>query len=212
MVVTGVRSSCDASATKRRRRASLAARSANAPSMVVSITLSASPSSRASVPSASAGTRCERSPAAIAPAVLVMRLSGRTPSRNTQNPTSARIPVTNAMAATSSHRSLVMVASTSFSDNPTTSTAVGRRSASTRYRPEPELLATVNALSVRAAASACATLTSGTPASSPATLGRRSTRVWPAAMRSAYTAVGAANVVPMATSGGGSCAPACTSC
>ena len=41
--------------------------------------LSAAPSSPASVPAATSGTRCERSPPAIAVAVSVMRLIGRTP-------------------------------------------------------------------------------------------------------------------------------------
>ena len=63
-----------------------------------------------------------------------------------------------AIAANSTIRSRLMVASTSCSDSPTTSTAPGTRTASTRYRPDPEMLAAVNASPVRRRRDTCAAL------------------------------------------------------
>ena len=59
--VSGVRSSCEASARNCRRRRSVSSRSLNAPSMSSSMVLSARPSSPTSVGPASL-TRCDRSP------------------------------------------------------------------------------------------------------------------------------------------------------
>ena len=78
---SGVRSSCDASARKRRRRSSLAWRSAKACSRRPSIALSAIPSRPTSVFGVAGLTRRDRSPPAIAPAVSPMRSSGRRPMR-----------------------------------------------------------------------------------------------------------------------------------
>ena len=72
--VSGVRSSCEASATNRRRRASDAVRSANASSICASIAFSARPRRPTSVCSSAGSTRRERSPAAIAPAVSPISL------------------------------------------------------------------------------------------------------------------------------------------
>ncbi len=63
MVARGVRSSCEASATNWRSRASDAVRWSKASSMRPSIPLSASPRSPASVPGVPSGTRADRSPA-----------------------------------------------------------------------------------------------------------------------------------------------------
>ena len=53
--------------------------------------------------------------------------------------------MTMAMAASSTHRNLPIVASTSCSERPTTLTErSGKRVARTRYRPEPVVLDTVN--------------------------------------------------------------------
>ena len=73
----GVRSSCEASEMKRRRRASEAERSANASSICPSIAFSAPPSRPISVVPPSGSTRRERSPAPMAAAVSSMRRSGR---------------------------------------------------------------------------------------------------------------------------------------
>ena len=78
--MSGVRSSCDASPTNRRSRASDAVRSANAASIWPIIALSASPSRPTSVCSSAGSTRRDRSPAAIAPAVSPICSSGRSPS------------------------------------------------------------------------------------------------------------------------------------
>ena len=77
--VIGVRSSCEASPTNRRRRSSEARRSSNAASIWVSIALSEVPSLPISVSSSAGSTRRDRSPAAIAPAVSPIVSSGRNP-------------------------------------------------------------------------------------------------------------------------------------
>ena len=118
--MTGVRSSCEASATNCRSRASDADRSSNASSMRVSIVLSASPSSPASVPSCPTGTRCERSPAAIAVAVAVICFTGRTPRRITHQVTSPRRPSTSPVMITSTQMSRLTEASTSASESAAT--------------------------------------------------------------------------------------------
>ena len=77
MVTSGVRSSCEASAAKRRIRASDAIRAAKAVSMCASMALSELPSRPTSVLGFSISTRRDRSPAAIAAAVFSTRASGR---------------------------------------------------------------------------------------------------------------------------------------
>ena len=76
-----MRSSCEASARKRRSRLSPASRSAKAASICASIAFRDRPSRPTSVRSLSGSTRRERSPAAICPATSPIRRSGRRPSR-----------------------------------------------------------------------------------------------------------------------------------
>ena len=99
--MSGVRSSCDASPTKRRSRASDAVRSANAGSICCIIWFSASPSRPTSVCSSAVSTRRERSPAAIAPAVCCMSSSGRSPSFTTHHARIASASNTPAATTTS---------------------------------------------------------------------------------------------------------------
>ena len=115
MVVTGVRSSWEASATKRRSRSWDAARSVNASSRWSSIWLSATPSCPASVDGETSGTRRERSPLAICSAVRVICLIGRMPSRTTHQATAARSSRTMPVATASSVINRVIVSSTSVS-------------------------------------------------------------------------------------------------
>ena len=77
MLVSGVRSSCEASARKRRSLSSVAARSANATSMRLSIVFRLRPSRPTSVRGSAGCTRSERSPAEIASAVTAILSSGR---------------------------------------------------------------------------------------------------------------------------------------
>ena len=100
------RTSAASAARARRRRRTAAAgsptarRSANARSICASISLSAAPSRPTSVRGSLFSMRCERSPAAIAPAVCSIRPSGRRPSRTR---ISASTPTaTSAIAPTSS--------------------------------------------------------------------------------------------------------------
>ena len=86
---SGVRSSCDASATKRRSLRSDASFALKALSIWPSIAFSASPSRPTSVRSSARSTRRERSPAAIAAAVAPIASSGRRPRRTTQRPSAA---------------------------------------------------------------------------------------------------------------------------
>ena len=77
MLVSGVRSSCEASARKRRSFSSVAARSANASSMRLSIVFRLRPSRPTSVRGSAGCTRRARSPAAMASAVTAIVSSGR---------------------------------------------------------------------------------------------------------------------------------------
>ena len=77
MLVSGVRSSCEASARKRRSLSSVAARSANATSMRPSIVFRLRPSRPTSVRGSAGCTRSERSPAEMASAVTAIFSSGR---------------------------------------------------------------------------------------------------------------------------------------
>ena len=74
---SGVRNSCEASATNRRIRTSDAARAANAASICASIPLSERARRPTSVVAGSAGTRWAKSPAANASAVTSTSRSGR---------------------------------------------------------------------------------------------------------------------------------------
>ena len=77
MVTSGVRSSWEASAAKRRIRSSEAVRTANAVSMWASMAFSELPSRPTSVAGFSMSTRRDRSPAAMAAAVFSTLASGR---------------------------------------------------------------------------------------------------------------------------------------
>ena len=96
--MSGVRSSCEASATKRRSCSSDASLSRNADSILDNMTLSDDPRRPTSVRSSVSSTRRDRSPAAISPAVPAIVSSGLSPSwtrKNTIAPTATRIePVT----------------------------------------------------------------------------------------------------------------------
>ena len=83
---SGVRSSCDASATKRRSLRSDASCARNDDSIRPSIAFSARPRRPTSVRSSARSTLRERSPAAIAEAVSPIASSGRRPSRTSQRP------------------------------------------------------------------------------------------------------------------------------
>ena len=78
---SGVRSSWDTSARKRRSRPSVASRWVKASSSRSSIEFSARPRRPTSVLSLAVSTRWDRSPAAMASAVWPMRSSGRRPAR-----------------------------------------------------------------------------------------------------------------------------------
>jgi hypothetical protein len=119
--VSGVRSSCDASATKRRSRASDARRSSNAASIWASIAFNDVPSFPISVRSSAGSTRRERSPAAIAPAVSPMSSSGRRPSRTSQSASSPARSATPTVTSASIPSSRVSVARISASGTATTS-------------------------------------------------------------------------------------------
>ena len=80
--VSGVRSSCDASATNRRRRSSDSCLSSNAPSIWPSIVFRAMPSLPTSVFVSAGATRRDRSPSAMAFAVIAIFSIGRTPWRS----------------------------------------------------------------------------------------------------------------------------------
>ena len=79
----------EASATNRRMRASDAVRAPNACSICASIPLSAAPSRPTSVCSGAAGTRWDRSPSAIAAAVVSISRSGRSDRRTAHAPAAA---------------------------------------------------------------------------------------------------------------------------
>ena len=85
-VASGVRSSCEASATNWRMRSSLASRTANDCSIWASIALSERDSEATSSRVVGSGTRCVRSPAAMAAAVSSIRVSGRKARRTAYQP------------------------------------------------------------------------------------------------------------------------------
>ena len=89
-VVSGVRNSWLASATKRRSRDSLALLTSNDSSMRVSIWLRAELSRPTSVAALSSGRRAERSPLAMAAAVFSTSSRGRKPRLTARRPMSKR--------------------------------------------------------------------------------------------------------------------------
>src|SRR4029079_18109878 len=85
--------------------------------------------------------------------------------------------------------------------------------ASTRYRPEPEVLSTVNAPPDRTAESARSIESFGAPTLEPATFGSMTAWSTPFWIRAEYTAVGPATVVgPPNAVPEGTCTPAWTNC
>ena len=130
--VSGVRSSCDASAAKRRSCRSDAVRSANAASIWASMALRAVASRPTSVPSLACGTRLVRSPRAMASAVSSMSVSGCMPTRTShraRRPTASRAATVTISSTTAS---LWTVSFRLSSDLPRTS--VPRGSATMRAR------------------------------------------------------------------------------
>ena len=117
-----MRSSCEASATKRRSRASEAAVALKAAWIWVSMVFSAIPSRPTSVLGSARSTRRERSPAAIAAAVASIAVSGRRPRRMTQSPSAAMPSSTDAVDEQLDQQQTLSVASTSDSDAAVSST------------------------------------------------------------------------------------------
>ena len=141
--VSGVRSSCDASATNRRRRSSERRRCSKAASIRASIVLRAIPSRPTSVRSSAGSTRRVRSPAAMASAVLPIPSSGCMPTRTSHKASPATMRSTIALTRNSTPircrsvssvsgiaTTIVPVAGCPFCVNCTSL-------ASTRYRVEP---------------------------------------------------------------------------
>lgn len=116
---SGVRSSCEASATNRRIRASDSARAAKAASIWVSMPLSAMESRPTSVPGESSGIRWESSPSAIRAAPASIRRSGRSPARTAKKPSAAISSRTAPPIARKELRSLPTVASMSARETAT---------------------------------------------------------------------------------------------
>src|SRR6266511_1394455 len=163
MVVSGVRSSWLASATKRRIRssdrlavASEAARARNAASIWASVLLNARPSRPTSVRGSRSGTRRARSPAAMAPAVCSISARGRRLARTIAAPRPASASSTSALAIRSMRSSRPMVPSISSRLAATTTQPAPSRSGSTRTRQRtpPEVAGTVKAAPARASSSA----------------------------------------------------------
>ena len=134
MLVSGVRSSCEASARKRRSFSSVAARSANASSMRPSIVFRLRPSRPTSVRGSAGCTRRVRSPAAMASAVTAIVSSGRRSRLISHQAAAARAPSTSSDTTTSMVSSRVNVCRVSASGMATTSTLsrFGTPSTSTR--------------------------------------------------------------------------------
>ena len=106
---SGVRSSCEASATKRRsRRSDASSRS--------SIVFSASPRRPTSVRGSARSTRRERSPTVIESAVAVIAASGRRPSRTIHRPSRTIATITPAVTSSSITSRRWSVLSTSASE------------------------------------------------------------------------------------------------
>lgn len=133
MEVSGVRSSCEASARKLRSRSSDRARSANAVSIWVSMPFSARPSRPTSLAPSAGCNRRVRSPAAIASASIVMSSRGRSPRRMSRLITIASAMRTATDAASSMFRWDVMVASTELSGVATMRVPPGSEVACSRY-------------------------------------------------------------------------------
>ncbi len=134
MLVSGVRSSCEASARKRRSFSSVAARSANASSMRPSIVFRLRPSRPTSVRGSAGCTRRARSPAAMASAVTAMVSSGRRSRLISHQAAAASAASTASETTTSMVSSRVSVCLVSASGMATMSTRsrFGTSSTSTR--------------------------------------------------------------------------------
>ena len=135
MDVSGVRNSCDASATNWRRRSSEADFSENASSIWVNISFRATPRRPTSVSGLPSGTRRARSPDAMASAVPAIWRSGRRPRRTT---TKASTPMENntaRLASNSTLRSELSVSLVGLSESAVTSVPWGTVTATARYCP-----------------------------------------------------------------------------
>ena len=135
MEVSGVRSSCEASATNWRRRSSEADFSANAPSIWASISFRAEPSRPTSVPGRPSGTRRVRSPEAMASAVPAIWRSGRSPRRTTTRTSAPMARSTARLAIVSTLRSEASVSLVGFSESEVISVPWGTVTATVRYWP-----------------------------------------------------------------------------
>ena len=138
MLVSGVRSSCEASARKRRSFSSVAARSANASSMRLSIVFRLRPSRPTSVRGSAGCTRRARSPAAIASAVTAIVSSGRRSRLMRNHAATASAPSTTRKTTISMTTRRLSVWCVSLSGMATTSTRAAPGTFSMRTRkPEP---------------------------------------------------------------------------
>ena len=138
MLVSGVRSSWEASARKRRSFSSVAARSANASSMRLSIVFRLRPSRPTSVRGSAGCTRRVRSPAAMASAVTAMVSSGRRSRLISSQAATASAPRTTSETTTSMTTRRLSVWRVSLRGMATTSTRAAPGTFSTRTRkPEP---------------------------------------------------------------------------
>ena len=138
MLVSGVRSSCEASARKRRSFSSVAARSANASSMRPSIVFRLRPSRPTSVRGSAGCTRRARSPAAMASAVTAMVSSGRRSRLISHQAAAASAASTASETTTSMTTRRPSVCRVSFNGMATTSTRAAPGTFSTRTR-KPEV-------------------------------------------------------------------------
>ena len=139
MLVSGVRSSWEASARKRRSFSSVAARSANASSMRLSMVFRLRPSRPTSVRGSAGCTRRVRSPAAIASAVTAIVSSGRRSRLISHHAAAVSAPSTRSETIVSivSRRFSVWRVSLSGMATMMTPAEFGRFSSSTRNPAEP---------------------------------------------------------------------------
>ena len=119
MPASGVRSSCEASATKLRIRSSDSARAAKADSIWSSIPFSAAESRPTSVLVGSSGIRWESSPAAISSVPRSIRRSGSSPARTAKAPSAAISSSTAVPITRNAARSFSTVVSTSSEETAT---------------------------------------------------------------------------------------------
>ena len=168
--VSGVRSSCEASARNWRSRCSEAVRAAISCSMRTSMVFSAAPSRPDSVCGSASSTRRDRSPPAISAAACSIRVSGRRPIRTTDaapRPSSNRTIAETAMSIirSGSDRGRHLVQRYRRGDVPAASPARPPRSP----RHEPSLPSTVYGRPV----AACALIEPGSPRSGAVRAGAR---------------------------------------